>query len=94
MQPPQRMIIITLTAVFLAAIAVGATLYFMNFKQSQDQEVLAPQNPEPGSVQGEVGFNTAILSQPNYTALDATLFSRGLLPVQPPGNAGKQNPFQ
>lgn len=85
MQPPQRMII-TITAVFLAAIAVGAILYFMNFKQSQDQEMLAPQQIE--------GFNTALLGQAEYTALDATLFSRGLLPVQPPGNAGKQNPFQ
>lgn len=89
---PQRMTIIILGAVLLAAVAVGAVIYYaptLNLTPQGDVG-LAPQNS-----QGDVGgFDTAVLAQPNYTALDASIFARGLLPVQPPTTAGKPNPFQ
>ncbi len=88
---PQRMTIIILGAVLLAAVAVGAVIYFaptLNLTP-QDDVGLAPLSPE-----GEVGFDTAVLTHPDYAALDTSLFARGLLPVQPPATAGKQNPFQ
>lgn len=88
------MTVIILGAVLLAAVAVGVVIYYtpaLNIGPTGDNnEVSIPQSTEGGVV----GFETAVLSTPSYTALDATLFSRGLLPVQPPVGAGKQNPFQ
>lgn len=88
---PQRITIIVLGAVLLAAVAVGTVIYFI---PNQNPQPVNLAGPVPKNPQGDVGFNTAVLSQPRYAALDASLFSRGLLPVQPPVGAGKQNPFQ
>ncbi len=93
---PQRMTIIILGAVLLAAVAVGAVIY-LTPTLNLSPEVVVPDdqglalNSDAGT---GTGFDTAILSQPDYTALDASLFTRGLLPVQPPATAGKPNPFQ
>lgn len=95
---PQRMTIIILGAVLLAAVAVGAVIYFtptLNVNPEtavvlEDQEGPAPYRD---AVTG-TGFDTAVLTKPEYTSLDASLFTRGLLPVQPPATAGKPNPFQ
>lgn len=99
---PQRMTIIILGAVLLAAVAVGAVILFTPSLNPEPQDIvepvtedsidegLAPQSNEISST----GFNTAVLTQPEYQALDASLFTRGFLPVQPPATAGKQNPFQ
>lgn len=84
---PQRMTIIILGAVLLAAVAVGAVIYFT--------PTLYRTPGQPTQTKEEFqGFDTAILSKPEYTALDASMFTRGLLPVQPPTTTGKQNPFQ
>lgn len=97
----QRMIIIILGAVLLAAVAVGAVIYFipsiniktvMDMVQPQEQSLEEIFPPQANS--GAPLFNTAVLAEPKYTALDASLFTRGLLPVQPPATAGKPNPFQ
>lgn len=97
---PQRMTIIILGGVLLAAVAVGAVIYFtptLDLTQGQPNEQ-ATGEYGAGTVsqtEGEFqGFDTAVLSQPKYTKLDASLFTRGLLPVQPPATAGKQNLFQ
>lgn len=103
---PQRMTIIILGAVLLAAVAVGAVIFFTPTLNPQPQEIAELEQtesdvvaelaePAPQSSGGsDVGFNTAVLTQPKYKALDASLFTRGFLPVQPPATAGKQNPFQ
>lgn len=85
---PQRMTIIILGAVLLAAVAVGAVIYFTPTLN------LTPEPYTPAPLEGQTGFNTAVLTKPEYTSLDASLFTRGLLPVQPPATAGKPNPFQ
>lgn len=87
---PQRMTIIILGAVLLAAVAVGAVIYFAPTLNLNPETAVAPESQEVS----DTGFNTAVLSKPDYTALDASMFTRGLLPVQPPATAGKQNPFQ
>ncbi|OGY31464.1 MAG: hypothetical protein A3C02_01870 [Candidatus Andersenbacteria bacterium RIFCSPHIGHO2_02_FULL_45_11] len=94
---PQRMTIIILGAVLLAAVAVGAVIYFTPTLNVGPETAVVSEDQGSAVSRDEVatsGFDTAVLSQPNYTSLDATLFARGLLPVQPPATAGKPNPFQ
>ncbi len=105
---PQKIIIVILGAILLAAVAVALVIYFrpaLNLQPFQipesqiDNQGPAPRLPagqagSPASGEGEVGFDTTILTRPDYTALDSSLFVKGLLPVQPPVGAGKQNPFQ
>lgn len=93
----QRMTIIILGAVLLAAVAVGAVIYFTPTLNVNPEVTVTAEDEGLALNRKEVstsGFDTAVLSQPNYTALDTSLFTRGLLPVQPPATAGKPNPFQ
>jgi hypothetical protein len=91
---PQRMTIIILSAVLLAAAAVGLVIYFTTATSPQYQEPVTevPTTTDAPVASGD--FNTAVLQSPAYGKLDNSIFTRGLIPVQPPTSAGKPNPFQ
>ncbi len=90
------MTIILLIAVLLAAVAVTTVIYFMpslNPIAQNSGEVVMEDDPLLG-VPAAQGFNTGALQRPDYVGLDASLFARGLVPVQPPTGTGKTNLFQ
>ncbi len=92
----QHMTIILLVAVLLAAVAVTTVIYFMpslNPIAQNSGEVVMEDDPLLG-VPAAQGFNTGVLQRPDYVGLDASLFARGLVPVQPPTGTGKTNLFQ
>jgi len=73
-------------AIILAAVVVVAALV-----------VLWPASPSSTTSQQTSGtvekLNTTVLQRSDYTQLNQQLIQQGALPVQPPGGAGKANPF-
>lgn len=92
--PTQHMTLIVLSGALLAALAVAAVIYFV--------PTLTPVAPEAQIENTQVvleetastEFNTSVLQRTEYKELDASLFTRGLLPVQPPVGTGKTNLFR
>lgn len=92
-EPRQHhMVLIVLSGALLAALVVAVVIYFvpssgtLPVQDSADQTALnTGTSPD---------FNTAVLQRAEFRALDTSLFTRGLLPVQPPTGTGKANLFQ
>ncbi len=92
-QPKQQhATVLVLLAILLAAIAVAAVIYLI---PGREQGVPAIEQEDGAtSTVGLQGFNTGTLQSSEYTSLDSGLFTRGLLPVQPPAGTGKANIFR
>lgn len=80
-----RTAIVALVSILLAAIAVAAVVLLW---LPADQ---TPGSSEPGAMQQRL--DATILQRSDYTGLDTSLLQQGALPVQPPPNIGKANPF-
>jgi hypothetical protein len=92
---PQHMTLIVLSGALLAAIAVALVIYFLPSLNSDTTELPVENGQvalDNSAVTSE--FNTSVLQRKEYTDLDMSLFSRGLLPVQPPTGVGKTNLFR
>ncbi len=90
----QHMIPIVLGGALVAALAVAAVIYFIPSMDSTPEDLIAPTDQVALQTSGTGQFDTSLLQAPEYNALDASLFSRGLLPVAPPAGTGKTNLFQ
>lgn len=82
---------LVLLAILFAALAVAAVIYLI---PGTDKAVPGAQDNGSTNTVGLQGFNTAILQSREYAALDASLLTRGLLPVVPPAGTGKANIFR
>lgn len=79
-----RTTIVALVAILLAAVAVAVVVLGLPAGRAPDS---APSTTAPQRI------DTNVLQRSDYTGLDSSLLQQGALPVQPPPNIGKANPF-
>lgn len=93
-EPAKHTTIIVFGGILLAAVVVALVMYFLPGNEADDTQELQTIDTGEQQVAGPVNFNTAVLERNEYKELDASLFTRGLLPVTPPTGTGKTNVFR
>jgi hypothetical protein len=92
--PNQRKIIglLTITLIIIVVVSVGL---FLLLPGDSSPVTEAPQDtaPHEQATDRPTGFDVRVLQRSSYQALNTTLLQNGLLPVRPPANTGKANPF-
>lgn len=80
-------VVVILIALLVAVMAVGAVVWWVLPGGSGGPAEQSVRDPE------SLGFNVRVLQTGGFLALDKQLITEGALPVQPPPNTGKANPF-
>lgn len=83
-----RKIIIILVAVLIAALLLGAVLFYFLPSDSA-----TPVSPSPAPPLTDAAFNFEVLQRPEFLQLNHSFIQQGALPVPPPATIGKANPF-
>lgn len=93
----QTRLIVILSAILLAVIVGSGILIFL-LPSSSPTPTITPTTDETATTAttaptGQGNFNTGVFQRSDYVVLDRQMIQDGRLPVQPPANAGKANPF-
>jgi hypothetical protein len=82
-------LVLVLVGILLAVVSASAALYLLlpsdtelNQKSATPEETITPAN-----------FDISVFEKQGYQQLNRQLMQAGVLPVQPPSNVGKANPF-
>lgn len=81
---------------FLAVVFLGVLVYLQFLRGADRVPTLPARPPSVGGYSSSVAaspFETAVLSDPYYQALDRSLFDGGRIPVPVPAARGKPNLF-
>ena len=85
-----RKTVIVLLGVLLAVLVVAGLVVWL----LPTQQVSLPAAQTPTATPAvSTNLDTTVLQRSDYTGLDTHLLQQGALPVQPPVNTGKANPF-
>lgn len=84
-------LIIILAAVFLAVIVVAAALFFL--VPGTPKNTTVPVGSNAPLSNGDGGLDFTVLQRQQYQLLNRQLLQEGALPVAPPPQVGKPNPF-
>lgn len=89
----QRKTILILIAVLLAVVGASTAVLLLLPSDAPAPVVPAAQDEAGQAPVGTGDFNLRTLDRTGYKNLNAGLLQNGLLPVKPPTNVGKANPF-
>ncbi len=93
-EPTHHTTLIVFGGALLAAVIVAVVIYFL--PSNKDEFAQVTDNTSVPAQEGvsQNSFDTSVLQRSEYKELDASLFTRGLLPVVPPTGTGKTNLFR
>lgn len=87
-----RKTMVVLLGVLLGVLVVAGLIVWLLPSQPAAPTIPA-QSPTAATGTTGQGLDTSALQRSDYTGLDTHLLQQGALPVQPPTNIGKANPF-
>lgn len=86
----QQKTIILLVAILLAVVATSVAVLLL---LPGDDDAAPAEIVTTNTNTSPTNFNTSVLERSDYRALDQRLVEENALPVQPPAEIGKANPF-
>lgn len=89
----QRTLIVSLIAVLLLVIAASAAVLLFLPSDETPPLTSEPTTSQTATPSTSKPFNTSVLDRSAYTSLNSSLIQSGQLPVKPPTDTGKANPF-
>ncbi|MEK7500198.1 MAG: hypothetical protein AAB649_06385 [Patescibacteria group bacterium] len=93
-EPTHHTTLIVFGGALLAAVIVAVVIYFLPSKPQEFVQVTDNSAEPIQEASSQKNFDTSVLQRSEYKDLDASLFTRGLLPVVAPTGTGKTNLFR